>query len=116
MLRGQSLQSDQRNLLVTVQARAVGEPTENLVLPFTAKPGFRTGIGKLFELPGRATHIGRRTKDNGIRLIEFLPGFIADIAFLIDSDQFRCRAFGNNLCQTLGVAVAGMKNNHCLRH
>lgn len=44
---------------VAVHARAVGEASENLVLPCAIEPGLGGGICEFLELPARATHVSR---------------------------------------------------------
>ena len=66
MLHGQRDEIMQGGVLVTVQCGGIGEARRKFILPGLTIPGLGRGIGKFFELPGDAAHIGGRAENNAV--------------------------------------------------
>ena len=116
MLHGQLPQEGQRGELVAVHGGAVGEAAEELVLPLLRVPGLGAGIGKLLELPARATHVGGCAEDDAVGCGQGVPAAFGQVAISVDGQQLGIRALGHTLGQPLGMAVAGVVNNNNLCH
>lgn len=108
MLRGERVEIGQGRALVAIGAGRVGKATGELVLPVAGEPAFRTVIGEAFELPGRAAHVGRAAIEDGIGLIERLPGVVGQGAVFGEFPEPGgiARAIGHRLCEPVGMSIS----------
>ena len=74
VLRGQGLQLQQGDLLVAVEAGAVGEAAEDFFAPAPGEPDFAGGIGKFLELPAGVAHVGGAAEDDDVGRGQAVPG------------------------------------------
>ena len=107
---------NQADLLVAVQARAVGKAGEQFVAPCAGEPCFGGRIGEFFELPAHIAHIRWAAKYDGIGLVQCVPILLGDIAFFVNLDQLRLCGCSQSLGDALGMTVAGMIYNNNLCH
>ena len=116
LLHGQGNEVLNGGQLVAAEVGRTGEATGHFVLPSADVPAFGRCIGEFLELPRHHAHVGGRAHDDGVSLVQRGPLGVGDVAVGVNGNQLRISAVCNKLGYALGVAVAGMENNHGFGH